>query len=93
MFIHSLNSISQTQIRIVNLIALFVFPRVERQITMYGVLPSSAFLFDLVDIKGKISTASYKTLIPLSVHPSRTLIHIFKGEWASVTEILMWFYK
>lgn len=41
---------------------------------------SSVFLFDVVDIKGKISPALYKTLIPFSICPSISLIHILQRQ-------------
>lgn len=51
-----------------------------RAITVYSILGSSTFLFDVVDIKGKISPASYKPLIPFSIRPSSSLILILQRQ-------------
>lgn len=56
------------------------FPLRGRAITVYSIFGSSTFLFDVVDIKGKISPALYKTLIPFSIHPSSSLIHILQRQ-------------
>ncbi len=56
------------------------FPLRGRAITVYSILGSSTFRFDVVDIKRKISPASYKTLIPFSIRPSSSLIHILQRQ-------------
>lgn len=56
------------------------FPLRGRDITLYSILGSSTFLFDVVNIKGKISPASYKTLIPFSIRPSSSVIHILQRQ-------------
>lgn len=67
MFIHRWILISNNRVCIVSLIALFVFPPQRgRAIKVHLVLGSSTFLFDVDNIKGKISPASHKTLIPFS---------------------------
>lgn len=56
------------------------FPLRGRAISVYSILGSSTFLLDVVNIKGKISSASYKTLIPFSICPSSSLIHILQRQ-------------